>query len=72
MLNRTKQENYNLGIKFYYVKEELSENKDALIILHKEYIVLIDKSSTIRGIYNSLDSKSMATLAEDIKVLENE
>jgi protein SCO1/2 len=72
LLNRTKEESYNLGIKFYFVKEDLGENKDALIFLHTEDFVLIDKSSMIRGIYNSLDSKSMATLAEDIKVLENE
>jgi protein SCO1/2 len=72
LLTRTKEENYNLGIKFYFVKEDLGENKDALIFLHTEDFVLIDKSSMIRGIYNSLDSKSMATLAEDIKVLENE
>ncbi|MGO4818571.1 SCO family protein [Flavobacterium sp. W22_SRS_FP1] len=72
LLTGTKDEIYNLGRKFYFVEEDLGENKDNSIFLHTENFVLIDKSRIIRGIYNSLDPTSMASLSEDIKVLEKE
>lgn len=72
LLTGPKEEIYNLGRKFYFVEEDLGENKDTSIFLHTENFVLIDKSRMIRGIYNSLDPTSMASLAEDIKVLEKE
>lgn len=72
LLTGTKDEIYNLGRKFYFVEEDLGENKDTSIFLHTENFVLIDKNRIIRGIYNSLDPTSMASLAEDIKVLQKE
>jgi protein SCO1/2 len=72
LLTGTKEEIYNLGRKFYFVEEDLGENKDSSVFLHTENFVLIDKSRIIRGIYNSLDPTSMVSLAEDIKVLEKE
>ncbi|UQD55814.1 SCO family protein [Flavobacterium sp. K5-23] len=72
LLTGPKEEIYNLGRKFYFVEEDLGENKDDSIFLHTENFVLIDKNRIIRGIYNSLDPTSMASLIEDIKVLEKE
>lgn len=72
LLTGSKEEIYNLGRKFYFVEEDLGENKDSSIFLHTENFVLIDKNRNIRGIYNSLDPTSMASLNEDIKVLEKE
>lgn len=72
LLTGNKEEIYNLGRKFYFVEEDLGENKDSSIFLHTENFVLIDKNRIIRGIYNSLDPTSMASLSEDIKVLEKE
>lgn len=72
LLTGSKEEIYNLGRKFYFVEEDLGENKDSSIFLHTENFVLIDKNRLIRGIYNSLDPTSMASLVEDIKVLEKE
>lgn len=72
LLTGSKDEIYNLGRKFYFVEEDLGENKDNSIFLHTENFVLIDKNRIIRGIYNSLDPSSMESLVEDIKVLEKE
>ncbi len=72
LLTGSKEEIYNLGRKFYFVEEDLGENKDSSIFLHTENFVLIDKNRIIRGIYNSLDPTSMKALSEDIKVLKEE
>ena len=72
LLTGDKEEIYNLGRKFYFVEEDLGENKDSSIFLHTENFVLIDKNRIIRGIYNSLDPNSMQSLIEDIKVLQKE
>lgn len=72
LLTGNKEEIYNLGRKFYFVEEDLGENKDSSIFLHTENFVLIDENRLIRGIYNSLDPTSMQALVEDIKVLEKE
>lgn len=72
LLTGSKEEIYNLGRKFYFVEEDLGEDKDASLFLHTENFVLIDKNKIIRGIYNSLDPTSMLALTADIKVLEKE
>lgn len=72
LLTGTKEEIYSLGRKSYFVEEDLGENKDTSIFLHTENFVLVDKNRIIRGIYNSLDPTSMASLSEDIMVLEKE
>jgi protein SCO1 len=72
LLTGKKDEIYNLGRKYYFVEEDLGENRDVNIFLHTENFVLIDKNRVIRGIYNGLDEHSINALIEDIKVLENE
>jgi protein SCO1 len=72
LLTGTKEEIYNLGRKFYFVEEDLGENRDVNVFLHTENFVLIDKNRMIRGIYNGLDDNSINALIEDIKELEKE
>jgi protein SCO1 len=72
LLTGTKDEIYNLGRKYYFVEEDLGEERDIDVFLHTENFVLIDKNRMIRGIYNGLDENSINALIEDIKVLEKE
>lgn len=72
LLTGTKDEIYNLGRKYYFVEEDLGENRDVNVFLHTENFVLIDKNKMIRGIYNGLDDNSINALIEDIKELEKE
>jgi protein SCO1 len=72
LLTGQKEEIYNLGRKYYFVEEDLGENRDTNVFLHTENFILIDKNRMIRGIYNGLDPNSIEALAKDIKVLEEE
>lgn len=72
LLTGEKTEIYNLGRKFYFVEEDLGENRDIDVFLHTENFILIDKAQKIRGIYNGLDPDSINRLIEDVKVLEKE
>jgi protein SCO1 len=72
LLTGTKDEIYNLGRKYYFVEEDLGENRDINVFLHTENFVLIDKERRIRGIYNGLDDNSINALIEDIKMLERQ
>jgi protein SCO1 len=72
LLTGTKDEIYNLGRKYYFVEEDLGENRDANVFLHTENFILIDKNRRIRGIYNGLDPNSIDALTADIKVLKKE
>jgi protein SCO1 len=72
LLTGTKDEIYNLGRKYYFVEEDLGENRDVNVFLHTENFVLIDKNRMIRGIYNGLDDNSINALIEDIEELEKE
>jgi protein SCO1 len=72
LLTGQKEEIYNLGRKYYFVEEDLGENRDVNVFLHTENFVLIDKNKMIRGIYNGLDDNSINALIEDINVLKKE
>jgi protein SCO1/2 len=72
LLTGDKNEIYNLGRKFYFVEEDLGENRDTAIFLHTENFVLVDKNRHIRGIYNGLSQASIQHLIEDIRTLEME
>ncbi|MFT7588298.1 MAG: protein SCO1/2 [Limisphaerales bacterium] len=62
---------YNLGRNYYFVEEDLGIDKRANDFLHTENFVLIDKNRHIRGIYNGLNSASIAQLVDDVnKLLE--
>ncbi len=72
LLTGNKEEIYNLGRKYYFIEEDLGENRDADIFLHTENFVLIDKHRRIRGIYNGLDPDSIRALEADIVALRQE
>ncbi|MGL5891498.1 MAG: SCO family protein [Bacteroidia bacterium] len=72
LLTGNKSEIYNLGRKYYFVEEDLGENRDTSVFLHTENFILIDKNRMIRGIYNGLDKSSITAIKEDIAVLEKE
>jgi protein SCO1 len=72
LLTGRKEEIYNLGRKYYFVEEDLGENREEDVFLHTENFILIDKNRRIRGIYNGLDPDNIQNLNDDIKVLELE
>lgn len=71
LLTGTRNEIYDLGRRFYFIEEDLGENKDDTDFLHTENFVLLDKNKHIRGIYNGLDITAIYQLIKDIKKLKN-
>lgn len=67
-----KEEIYSLGRDFYFVENDLGEQKSIDDFLHTENFLLIDKNKHIRGIYNGLNRASIAQLITDIKALKLE
>ncbi len=67
-----KNEIYNLGRNQYFVENDLGIPKDINDFLHTENFLLIDKNKHIRGIYNGLNSASVAQLITDVKALKLE
>ena len=63
---------YDLGRNDYFVEEDEGVKRTSDVFLHTENFVLIDQNRHIRGIYNALDPNSMASLMDDIRVLEQE
>ncbi|WP_241480005.1 SCO family protein [Kordia jejudonensis] len=63
---------YDLGRNYYFVEEDLGENKTDDDFLHTENFVLIDKNRQIRGIYNGLNKTAVQQLIADIKTLQLE
>ena len=67
-----KNEIYNLGRNQYFVENDLGIPKDINDFLHTENFLLVDKNKHIRGIYNGLNSASIAQLIIDVKALKLE
>ncbi len=63
---------YTLGRDYYFVENDLGEEKNIDDFLHTENFLLIDKEKHIRGIYNGLNRASIAQLIVDIKTLKSE
>lgn len=63
---------YELGREHYFVENDLGIPKDINDFLHTENFLLIDKNKHIRGIYNGLNSASIAQLITDVKALKKE
>jgi protein SCO1/2 len=63
---------YNLAKFSYFASEDLGNIQKTDDFLHTENILLIDQNRHIRGIYNGLNSASMAYLIADIKTLKIE
>ena len=67
-----KKDIYSLGRDFYFVENDLGEEKTIDDFLHTENFLLIDSNKHIRGIYNGLNRSSIAQLITDIKTLKLE
>lgn len=67
-----KNEIYKLGRNEYFVENDLGVPKDINDFLHTENFLIIDKNKHIRGIYNGLNSASVAQLITDVKALKAE
>lgn len=67
-----KAEIYTLGRDYYFVENDLGEDKSIEDFLHTENFLLIDKQKHIRGIYNGLNRASIAQLIVDVKALQKE
>lgn len=63
---------YKLAKTAYFASDDLGNIQNTNDFLHTESILLIDKNRHIRGIYNGLNSASMAYLIEDIENLKTE
>lgn len=72
LLTGNKAEIYTLGRRFYFVEEDLGEQRDTSEFLHTENFVLVDRNRHIRGIYNGLNIASVNDLVKDIRELEKE
>ena len=72
LVTGNKSEIYSLGRDHYFVENDLGEAKSIDDFLHTENFLLIDKQKHIRGIYNGLNSASIAQLIIDIKSLKLE
>ncbi len=67
-----KSEIYELARKSYFAEEEPGFTRDSSEFLHTEHVLLIDKKSRIRGIYNGTLALEMQRLIADIKLLKKE
>ncbi|WP_339849555.1 SCO family protein [uncultured Dokdonia sp.] len=67
-----KKDIYSLGRDFYFVENDLGEEKTIDDFLHTENFLLIDSNKHIRGIYNGLNRSSIAQLITDIQTLKLE
>jgi protein SCO1/2 len=63
---------YKLAKTSYFASDDLGNIQNTDDFLHTESILLIDKNRHIRGIYNGLNSASMAYLIADIETLKIE
>lgn len=72
LLTGPRDEIYDLGRNYYFIEEDLGQQKASTDFLHTENFVLLDRNRHLRGIYNSLDPTSMKALVEDIRVLAGE
>lgn len=61
---------YQLAKTAYFASDDLGNIQNTNDFLHTESILLIDQNKYIRGIYNGLNSASMAYLISDIETLK--
>jgi protein SCO1 len=72
LLTGDREKIYALGRKSYFVEKSLGLQKSNNDFLHTETVLLIDKHSRIRGIYNATLPVDMGRIIEDIGILKNE
>ena len=62
---------YSLAKTAYFASDDLGNIQKTSDFLHTESLLLIDKNRHVRGIYNGLNSASVAYLISDIETLKN-
>lgn len=72
ILTGNKADIYSLARKSYFAEEDIGFNKDSTEFLHTEHLLLVDRKSHLRGIYNGTLTLEMQRLQEDIKILLQE
>lgn len=70
LLTGDKDTIYSLAKNAYFASEDLGNIQKNDDFLHTESILLIDQNKHIRGIYNGLNSASVAFLISDIETLK--
>jgi protein SCO1/2 len=74
LLTGNRNEIYELGRSFYFIEEDLGEERDDYSeeFIHTENFVLVDADRHLRGIYNGLNKTSVNQLIADIRTLLND
>ena len=60
---------YTLARRSYFAEEAIGFTKDSTEFLHTEHVLLIDRNSRIRGVYNGTMTLEIDKLIEDVKTL---
>ncbi len=72
LLTGEKDQIYTLGRKSFFAEKTLGLTKNSTDFLHTETMVLIDKKSRIRGVYNATNPDEIPRITEDIDILLKE
>lgn len=72
LLTGKKEKIYTLGRKSYFAEKGLGIQKDSTEFMHTESMLLIDKLSRIRGIYNATQRPDLERITDDIRILLKE
>jgi protein SCO1/2 len=72
LLTGNKKQIYALARRSYFSEKALGLSRGDNAFLHTESLLLIDKKSRIRGIYNATDSAQMKRVIEDMQLLLQE
>lgn len=72
LLTGEKEKIYTLGRKSFFAEKTLGLTKNSTDFLHTETMVLIDKKSRIRGVYNATNPDEIPRITEDIEILLKE
>jgi protein SCO1/2 len=72
LLTGRKDDIYTLARTSYFAEKGLGIQKTNAEFLHTESMLLIDKKSRIRGIYNATQVIDIERITEDIKILLKE
>lgn len=72
LLTGGKDEIYSLARKSFFAEKGLGLKKNTNQFLHTESMLLIDKKSRIRGIYNATQAVDIERITDDINVLLEE
>jgi len=72
LLTGEKKQIYTLGRNSFFAEKTIGLAKNETEFLHTETMVLIDKKSRIRGVYNATNPEEIPRITEDIEILMKE